>query len=231
MKRSLLSLAALGTLALGSNAFAEGLTVNLGVVNVDPNTSASAIRGPFTPADALSLRVKEQTTIYMSVARAIDDNWNLQLALGVPPTHDVAIVVLNPAAVTPSVAAQNGVVGAKVRQIAPTLFVNYAFGAKTNALRPFLGLGINYTAFDKRESTAANNAVNGGPTNLKLKDSFGLAAQVGATYQINPTWSVTAALATAAVKTQLTTNTMGIIRTADIEFKPAAFSLSVGYSF
>ena len=230
-KQTLLNLTALGAVLLCGSAMAQNMTVRLGVANVDPNSNASAIRGPFTPANALSLEVQPQTTLYASLSRAIDDNWNVELALGAPPTHDVTVVVLKPDAVTPSVVAANGQVGAKIRQIAPTLFLNYAFGAKSNAFRPFVGIGVNYSAFDKRESTAINDAVNGGPTHIKLKSSLGLAAQVGVIYQFNPVWSVSASLATAAVKTQETTNTLGIIRMADIDFKPAVFALAVGYTF
>ncbi len=51
------------------------------------------------------------------------------------------------------------------------------------------------------------------------------------TYKFDAKWSATAALATAKVGTTLTTNTLGIVRTAKIDFKPNVFSLAVGYNF
>ncbi|MEO6321371.1 MAG: OmpW family outer membrane protein, partial [Polaromonas sp.] len=48
--------------------------------------------------------------------------------------------------------------------MSPSLFANYKFLEKTSPLRPFVGIGINYTQFDKTSSTAAGNAINGGPT-------------------------------------------------------------------
>jgi len=232
MKHTLIS-AAVIALALGasSNALAQATTITLGFANIAPNSSASAMSGPFTPVDALSLKVQDRSTLFFSVAREIDQHWEAELALGAPPTHDVAVVVLNPAAVPGSVAALDGAIGAKVRQVAPTLFANYRFGDSNSQIRPFVGVGINYTSFDKADSTAVNDAINGGPTTLKLKDSVGLALQLGVTAKLGGPWSITGAWSTAQVKTKLTTNTYGIERTADITFKPSVFTLALGYSF
>lgn len=232
MKNTLLS-AAVIALALGtsSHALAQATTFKFGFVNIEPNSSASAISGPFTPVDALSLKVQSQSTLFFSAAREIDQHWEAELALGVPPTHDVAVVVLNPAAVPGSVAALDGAIGAKVRQVAPTLFANYRFGDNASQVRPFVGLGLNFTRFDKTESTPVNDAINGGPTTLKLKDSVGLAMQLGVTAKLGGPWSITGAWSTAQVKTKLTTNTYGIERTADISFRPSVLTVAVGYSF
>lgn len=232
MKHSLFSAAAIA-LALGTcgNALAQSTTLKLGLVNIEPNSSASAMSGPFTPVDALSLKVKSQSTLFFSAAREIDQHWEAELALGVPPTHDVAVVILNPASVPGSVAALDGAIGAKIRQVAPTLFANYRFGDNTSQFRPFVGLGVNYTSFDKTESTPVNDAINGGATTIKLKDSIGLAFQVGATAKLGGPWSITGSWSTAQVKTKLTTNTYGIERTADITFHPSVLTIALGYSF
>jgi outer membrane protein len=130
-----------------------------------------------------------------------------------------------------SVAAQDGVIISKVTQVAPTLFANYKFGGSASAFRPFVGLGVNYTMFDPAESTPANDAINGGPTKLKLSDSWGLAWQAGAVYQIDKQWSISGTYTSADVKTTVTTNTLGIERKVDIKFAPNVFILAVGYSF
>jgi outer membrane protein len=233
MKKSLLSahvVAALTVAACG-HALAQSNTLKVGYANIEPNSSASAVSGPFTPVDALSLKVQSQSTLFFSAAHELDDHWEAELALGMPPTHDVKVVILPGAAVPGSVAALDGSVGAKVRQVAPTLFANYRYGDKGSPLRPFAGIGLNYTRFDKTESTAVNDAINGGPTTLKLKDSIGLALQLGATYKLGGPWSLTGVWSTARVKTTLTTNTLGIERTADITFHPSVIIVAVGYSF
>lgn len=212
-------------------AFAQTTTVKAGWASIDPNSSASSISGAFTPVDALSLSVKKQSTMFFSLSREIDSDWDVELALGLPPTHDVTVVVKNPLLVTPNVNAVNGQVAATVRQIAPTLFANYWLTPKESTIRPFVGIGVNYTTFDKATSTAVNDLVNGGPTTIKQSDSVGLALQLGAKIQLDGPWSLNAAWSTAQVKTKMTSNTLGIERTADISFQPSVFILSVGYTF
>jgi outer membrane protein len=233
LRRTLLSAAAgLALAGLGGTAAAQ-TTIKLGYSHVEPHSSATDAVGPFlpTPVSGVSLSVKNQDTLFISVARAVTEQVEVEFALGYPPTHDV-VAKLNPAIVSaPVVNAYQGQTVAKVRQLAPTLFVNYRFGDAASAWRPFVGLGVNYTRFDKRTSTAAGNGLNGGPTDIRLDDSWGLAAQVGVGYKVNAQWSVNAALATAQVKTTLTTTTAGATRTLDIKFRPQVFTLAVGYSF
>lgn len=221
------------TLAIGcsSAVFAQATTVRVGWVQIDPQSSASSIYGPFTPTDALSSNVSKQSTLFFSVAREIDPNLEVELALGIPPTHDNTLVVKNASAVTPGVAALNGQVAATVRQIAPTLFLNYRFDEVGGGVRPFVGAGINYTVFDNASSTAVNDKVNGGPTSIKLSSSTGLAFQVGATAQISGPWSASIVWSTAQVKTKMTSNTLGIERNADVTMSPSVITLSVGYTF
>lgn len=229
MKNTRLLLASLLAASAAVPAMAQQNTVRIGVANVQPHSSTSDFSGPFTPA-GISLEVRDKTTPFFSYSRELNDHWDVEFALGFPPTHDIALVVNNPN-LPGNAQALNGQNGARVRQVAPTLFFNYKFLEKTSPLRPFLGVGINYTSFDKTSSNAAGNALNGGPTSISLEDSVGLALQGGVTYRLNDQWSLTGALATARVNSKITTNTLGIERSADIRFRPRVFMLSVGYSF
>lgn len=62
-----------------------------------------------------------------------------------------------------------------VKQLPPVISVQYHFANKT-AFTPFVGLGLNYTTFFQEDSPLGD---------LKLKDSFGLAAHVGVDWAIN----------------------------------------------
>ena len=226
------TVASLLALAFSGAAFAQqATTVKVGWVNVDPQSSAGTVSGPFTPVDALSMKVKSQSTLFLSVAREIDNNFEVELAMGVPPKHDVTLVVAKPTAVPSGVAAQDGAVISKVSQVAPTLFLTYKFFDKSSNWRPFVGLGINYTKFTNPESTATNDAVNGGPTSITMTDSKGLAMHLGVTAKISGPWSATASWATAKVNSTVTTNTLGIERKLDVKFNPSVLTLAVGYSF
>ncbi len=224
------TLAGAALLALCGAASAQW-TVRAGVTHVAPNSSATDAVGPMLPGppSGISVDVKNQSTLFLSIAREINPNMELELALGYPPTHDVNAKIAS--SLPPHIVAFNGQKLAEVRQIAPTLFFNYKFGDANSQWRPFVGVGINYTNFDKRTSTAANNALNGGPTDIRLSDSWGLAGQVGLSYRINDRWSITGAVATARVKTKLTTTTAGVQRNIDIRFHPTVFTIAAGYTF
>lgn len=226
-----IAIALLGVIASSSMSFAQTTTLKVGWVNIEPNATASSISGAFTPVDALSLSIKRQSTAFFSFSREINDDWDAELALGVPPTHDVSVVVKNAALVTPTVSAANGQVAATVRQVAPTLFANYWLSSKGSTVRPFVGVGVNYTSFDNANSTPVNTMVNGGATSIQLTDSMGIAMQLGVAIKMDGPWSLNAAWSTAQVKTKMTTNTLGIERTADVSFKPSVVSVSLGYSF
>ncbi len=225
-------------------ALAQQNTIRFGVTNIQPHSSAGDFSGngpaAFTPPGS-SLYVRDKTTAFFSYSREINDNWDVELALGVPPTHDVILKVntANPALN----AAFNGQKGATVQQIAPTLFANYKFLEKSSAFRPFVGVGINYTRFGQYNVTDAGNQLNCGggaipgcgPSSLSMSDSWGLALQAGATYKFTKEWSMTVSVATAQVKSTITTNTPtavgNIQRNADIKFNPVALTIAAGYSF
>jgi outer membrane protein len=230
MKKSILSLSLLAAGTLCASSTMAQYTVQVGGAYVDANSSASDGRGTLTPA-GVSLNVKPQSTIFFSVSREINDKWDVELALGFPPTHDVALKITNPSALPASVVAQDGVIISKVRQVSPTLFANYKFGAADSKFRPFVGAGINYTQFDQTESTGTGNAIFGGPTNIKLTDSWGPAWHAGAVYKFDKQWSLMGSYATANINSVITTNTLGRVSTIDVSFRPAVFIMAVGYSF
>lgn len=224
------AIAGAALLALCGTASAQW-TVRGGLTHINPHASASDATGPLLPPppSGVSLDVKSKSTMFLSVAYGLNPNMELELALGYPPTHDVT-AKLSPS-LPANVQALNGQKIAEVRQIAPTLFFNYKFGEADATWRPFVGVGINYTNFDKRTSTAMGNALNGGPTDIRLSDSWGLAAQAGLSYRINERWSITGAVATARVKSTLTATTAGVQRNVDIRFRPVVLTIAAGYSF
>ena len=220
-------------LALCSASYAQQNTVRIGWANIQPNASASDATGPFLPGppSGISLSVESQNTLFFAIAHSYNDHLEAELALGYPPTFNVD-AKLNPAVVPAYVvSAFQGQNISKVQQVSPTLFANYKFGSPESAWRPYLGLGINYTKFTKRTSTATGNALNGGPTDIQLSDSWGLAAQAGVSYRVNDKWALNASLSTAQVKSTLTATTAGQTRSMDIVFHPVVFILSAGYSF
>ncbi len=209
---------------VGAAANAHENSIRFGIANIDVRSQSANFtsNGPafLTPQPA-GVTVGDATTLLISYSRKINQNVDLEVALGAPPSHNVyGRGMLQPFGAV-----------AKVKQAGPTVLVNYKFGGEQDKVRPFVGVGINYTHFFDRDSTAAGDLASGGPTRIKLSDSWGLAAQAGAVYKLDDRWSVCGSVAMAKVKTDLTATTGSIERRTTIDFRPVVVTLSLGYSF
>lgn len=229
--RLLASALALATCTLP--ALAQTHTLRIGASHFDPNSVASQTTGPFllSPVSGQSLALQSQDTGLLSYAYTLHPNVEVEFNLKRPSTHRV-VAEFNPGIAFPHVVAgYQGQVTALLRLQSPLLFINYRFGEPGDALRAFVGVGVNRTRFDKRVSTAQGNGLAGGPTDLRLHDSWSPALQAGLTWTFSPGWSLQAAVGTQDVRTRLTATTAGAVRTTDIRLRPMMASLSLGYSF
>ncbi|MES2296446.1 MAG: OmpW family outer membrane protein [Pseudomonadota bacterium] len=226
MKTTPFAACALAGLAMLAShaASAQQNTVRGGLAYLTIHSSSPNLtsNGPdfLTPQPA-GITVDNASTIMLGYTRALDEHWDLDFALGIPPAHDVrGRDMLAPFGVT-----------AKVKQAAPTVFGNYNFGAAKDALRPFVGVGVNFTHFYDGQSTASGDIATGGPTKISLTNSVGLALQAGLNYKLFDGWSIGASVATAKVKSDMTATTGSIERKTTIDFKPVVYTAYVAYSF
>ncbi|HTV97468.1 MAG TPA: OmpW family outer membrane protein [Steroidobacteraceae bacterium] len=200
--------------------------VRLGLYSVFYHTSADDVSGPYVPP-GVNLKADNLETLYAGYVRHLPDNFAVELALGWPPAQKVKGE--GPASV--GSVPYNGEVLSSARWISPTLLVEYNFLSDTSPLRPYVGVGVNYTTFYDRDTTAAGNAALGGPTKLSLTASVGPAVTGGVTYRISDRWHLHASYSWSQVKTNLTADTDGYIRATRISFGPQALVISAGYSF
>jgi len=112
---------------------------------------------------------------------------------------------------------------AEVEQLPPTLSVIY-YLTEGSKFQPYVGVGINYTMFFSEESKIGGDA--------DLDDSFGLALQVGADYQINDSWHVNASARWIDIETDatLTDTAFGAVTTT-VDIDPMVYSVMLGYRF
>ena len=85
---SMLALACLGSgTASAQTEWLAGTTVRLGYAHVAPNSSATDAVGPLLPGppSGVSLKVENQSTLFFSMARDINPNMEVELAMGLPP--------------------------------------------------------------------------------------------------------------------------------------------------
>lgn len=224
------------TLALGaavafaaSGAFAADAgpnDVRVGMYYVYFNSKATDIYGPYVPS-GLNLEVNSLVTPYFAYVRSVSTHFKVELAFGVPPLTKTE--GRGPA--TLGSVPYNGETIATARWLSPTVLFEYEFGDANSRLRPYVGVGANYTKFLARQSTAAGDAASGGPTSISLPASLGPAATVGLSYEITPRWHVYASYSIAEVDSKLTADTAGILRTSQIQFWPNTLVVSAGFSF
>ena len=201
-------------------------TVRVGLYYVHYHTSADDISGPYVPT-GLNLSVNDVETLYLAYVRRLSEHFDLELAAGYPPVTKTE--GRGPA--TLGSVPYNGQVISTARWFAPTLLLNYKFFDESHAWRPYVGIGVNYANFYDRRSTAAGNAASGGPTSISLPVSVGPAATVGMSYHLQGRWSLYASYSATVVKSKLTADTAGVMRTSDINFGPRALVVAAGYAF
>lgn len=170
-----LSLALMAALAAPA-AFAQSAgtwSVGVGVHNVNPDGNNGTIAAGTLEAD-----VGDSARPTVTIEYFIRDNLGIEVIAAWPFEHDIAIKPTDPAIVDPSFSR----VGT-TKHLPPTVSLQYHFGQ--GRVRPFVGAGVNYTAFFSEETEGALAG-----SELELKNSWGAAAHVGLDFDINDTSSI-----------------------------------------
>jgi outer membrane protein len=201
-------------------------SARIGAYYVTYDTQADDIRGPLVPPGA-NVRLQDLVTPYFGFVRTLSDHFSVELAFGVPPLTKSK--GKGPAKLGSVPFAGETIVTA--RWLSPTVLLEYSFRDESARLRPYIGAGINYTRFYSRQSTAAGNAVAGGPTAVGLTTSVGPAVTAGLSFRVTRHFYVYGSISAAEVDSDLTTNTAGVVRKTHISFGPRTLVLSAGYSF
>ena len=108
-----------------------------------------------------------------------------------------------------------------VMVLPPTLTLQYHFVNESN-FKPYIGAGVNYTHF---YDVNKGNDVN----NIKYKDSFGPALQLGADYALDKNWSLNVDLKKIWMSSDVKINGGNI--KADVNVDPIVVGFGVGYRF
>ncbi|KAF1711364.1 hypothetical protein CSC70_05495 [Pseudoxanthomonas kalamensis DSM 18571] len=169
MKTKYLPLALLAAAGLSSPALAQSAgdwTLGVGVHNVDPksdngNLDATALELGVLPPTEVDSSVRPTVTFEYFVA----NNLGIEVLAALPFQHDISIQGV-------------GKVGS-TKQLPPVVSLQYHF-ANSSKVTPFVGAGLNYTLFFSEDTTGALAG-----TDLKLDDSWGLAAHVGVDFALS----------------------------------------------
>ncbi|HIF5670389.1 TPA: outer membrane protein OmpW [Vibrio parahaemolyticus] len=214
MKKTICSLAVVAAL-VSPSVFAHkqgDFVLRVGAASVVPNDSSDKILG-----SQEELKVDSNTQLGLTFGYMFTDNISLELLAATPFSHDISTDLLGLGDI------------ADTKHLPPTLMVQYYFGEPQSKFRPYVGAGLNYTIFF--DEGFNNKAKNVGLTDLKLDDSFGLAANIGVDYMINDQWFLNASAWYANIETEATYKFGGAKQKTDVKINPWVFMISGGYKF
>lgn len=158
--KHLVSAAALAMMAAMPVAAQEAGTITLGL-GVH-NVDPKSDNGDLA---GMKASVGSSTRPTITLEYFIYDNVGVELLAALPFKHDVKL---------------NGAKVGSVKQLPPVVSLQYHF-ANDSIVTPFVGVGLNFTTFFSEDSDLGN---------LSLKNSWGLAAHIGADFALNDNASI-----------------------------------------
>lgn len=220
---SLLALAIAAPLAHAHQA--GDIIVRAGAITVDPQESSSDIWVGALGMDVAGTKatLDSDTQLGLNFAYMLTNNIGIELLAATPFSHDVGVKGM-----PGGFAGLNGKLGS-LKHLPPTLSVVYYPLDASSAFQPYVGAGINYTwFFDTKLSSEAEGK---GFSGLDMKDSWGLAAQVGMDYMLTDNIMLNAQVRYIDIETTGTTNILGDKVKVDVDVDPFVYMVGLGYKF
>ncbi|TVQ41533.1 MAG: OmpW family protein [Wenzhouxiangella sp.] len=243
MKRHLMVLAAAGLMCANAAAQSQGDWIfRAGLGYVTPNTSSNNLVFQGIELDGYQIDVGNNTRPVFNLTWMATDNLGVEVLAAWPFEHNIrgdkALTGL-------------GKLG-ETKHLPPVVSLQYHF-LPNERFRPYAGLGVNYTYFFDESTTSAlhegiigtSNAAlgtsySGGDTSMNIKNSLGVALQVGADIQLNDTlflnfdlrWidiTADARLRTRTIDSNGSEVTLNSRVKADLD--PWVFSTTLGFRF
>lgn len=226
MRKSLLAVAVMaGFVAAPAYAHQAGdIIVRAGAITVDPHERSSGVKASGIGDIGGKATLNSNTQLGLNFAYMVTDNVGIELLAASPFSHDVHLKG------TAAGSAVDGKLG-KIKHLPPTLSVVYYPMDKNSAFQPYVGAGVNYTWFF--DETVSSSAKAKGFNSLDLKNSWGLAAQVGADYMLTDKLMFNAQLRYIDIDTRAHVNNSVLNTRAKVDVKvdPWVYMVGLGYKF
>jgi outer membrane protein len=213
---------AVGALLACGAVQAQDNVVKFGVSRYTTHSSSSGLSAtpPVLPPGS-DAKTGDATTAIFVIERFFTPDISAELALGLPPRVDAKGTGAAAALGDPLLSAKN---------VSPTLLVNWYIGDAGNALRPYIGAGVNYTHFTSIRSSLPTSK-------LAMSDSFGWALEAGLSYAVAKNWGLFASVTRLDTKSDVDAiaTIPGVpvpveVRTT-IDLKPVTYQAGLWYRF
>ena len=227
MNKSLLgaSLVALALVAPAAHAYQAGdMILRAGAITTAPNESSGDLKFDGNKVSGTKATLDSDTQLGLTFAYMLTDHIGLELLAATPFKHTVGVKGLG-----------GGLDGklADIKQLPPTLSLQYYPMAPNSRFQPYAGVGINYTLFFDEDLSSARKQQ--GFSNLKLQDSVGIAGQLGMDYMLTENLLVNASVWYVDIDTKASVNgptALGYSKTkVDVDVDPWVYMVGLGYKF
>jgi outer membrane protein len=195
--------------ALATANQAGDVMIRAGVATVRPVSNSDNVLG------LGSFDISNSTQLGLTFGYMVTDNIGVELLAATPFTHNISL---------------NGVgTIAQVKQLPPSLMAQYYFGSKEDKLRPYVGVGLNYTSFFDAKFNDTGSAA--GLSDLSVSHSWGVATQAGVDYNLNKSWTLNASVWWMNITSDVKFNAGGQQQTINTQVNPWVLMLGAGYRF
>ena len=208
---------------------AGDLIIRAGAATTAPNEDSGQLKLDGAKVAGTKATLDSDTQLGLAFAYMLTDHVGIELLAATPFQHTVGVR---------GVSAATGIAGldgklADVKQLPPTLSLQYYPLAPTSRFQPYAGVGINYTLFYDEDLSGARKQQ--GFNNLKIQDSVGFAGQLGFDYMLSEHMMVNASVWYVDIDTKASVDgptALGVGRTkVDLEVDPWVYMVGVGYQF
>jgi len=219
------SLVALALAAPVAHAHQAGdFILRAGAITTAPNESSGDIKLDGAKVSGTKATLDSDTQLGLAFAYMLTDHIGLELLAATPFQHKVGVKGLGP-----------GLDGklADIKQLPPTLSLQYYPMEPSSKFQPYAGVGINYTMFFDEDLSSNRKAQ--GFSNMKLKDSVGIAGQLGMDYMLTDNLLLNAAVWYVDIDTKASIDgpsALGVGKTkVDVDVDPWVYMVGIGYKF
>ncbi len=214
------TLLTLGATSLPALAYEAGDWVVRGrIIHLNTNEDSSTIRVDNASVAGSGVTVDNDTVPELDITYMFTPHWGTELILG---------TTSNTVDGDGTLASLGGIINTKV--LPPTLTLQYHFRPRAT-VRPYAGVGINYTYFYDEE---VDGGLDTATAKVKIDSSWGLAAQAGVDIDINKDWFVNFDVKYIDIDTTAhfeNTAVGGGIADVDVDLKPWVFGIGIGTTF
>jgi outer membrane protein len=227
MNKSLLgaSLIALALVAPAAHAHKAGeFIVRAGAATVAPNEDSGELKLDGAKVSGTKATVDSNTQLGLAFAYMVTDHVGIELLAATPFSHQVNVKGLGP--------ALDGKL-ADIKHLPPTLSVQYYPMDAGSKFQPYAGIGLNYTLFFNEDLTSDRK--DQGFSNMKMKNSVGLAGQLGMDYMLTDNLLFNASVWYVDINTEASIDgpsALGVGKTkVDVDIDPWVYMVGIGYKF